>query len=86
MRSRIQTFKDSFAKRKLDGYIVANETNMLYFTGAVGAAALWVPFDGENLLYVYGGSYESVKATARDCRVELMKRSEDPFKKVAEQN
>ena len=77
--------KDSFAKRKLDGYIVANETNMLYFTGAVGAAALWVPFDGENLLYVYGGSYESVKATAKDCRVELMKRSEDPFKKVAEQ-
>jgi len=77
--------KESFSKRKLDGYIVANETNMLYFTGAVGAVALWVPFDDENLLYVYGSNYESVKATARDCRVKLMKRSEDPFKKVAEQ-
>jgi len=77
--------KDSFAKKELDGYIVANEMNMLYFTGAVGADVLWVPLEGENLLYVYGVNYESVKATAKDCRVELMKRSEDPFKKVAEQ-
>jgi len=50
----------------------------------VGAAALWVPLDGESLLYAYGTNYESVKATANDCRVELMKRSEDPLKKVAE--
>jgi len=57
---------------------------MLYFTGAVGAAILWVPLESENTLYVYGTNYESVKATAKDCRVELMKRSEDPFKKVAE--
>jgi len=85
LRSRIQTLKDSSAKRKLDGYIVTNETNTLYFTGTTGAAALWVPLDGENLLYVYGVNYESVKATAKDCRVELMKRTEDPLKKAAEQ-
>lgn len=85
MRSRIQTLKGAFAKEKLDGYIITNETNMLYFTGAVGAAGIWVPLEGENLLYVYGVNYESVKATAKDCRVELMKRSEDPFKKVAGQ-
>jgi len=75
--------KDSFARKKLDGYIVTNESNMLYLTGAVGAAALWVPLEGENLLYVYGVNYESVKAAANDCSVELMKRTEDPFKKVA---
>jgi Xaa-Pro aminopeptidase len=85
LRSRIETLKDSFAGKKIDGYIVANETNILYFTGAVGGAILWVPVDGENLLYVYGVNYEAVKATAKDCRVELMKRGEDPFKKVAEQ-
>jgi len=84
LRSRIQTLKDSFAKKKQDGYIVTNETNLLYFTGAVGAAGLWVPLEGENLLYVYGVNYESVKAAVKDCRVELMKRSEDPFKKAAE--
>lgn len=85
MGSRIQTLEDSLAKRKLDGYTVTNETNMLYLTGATGAAALWIPFEGENLLYVYGVNYESVKATAKDCRVEFMKRTEDPLKKVAEQ-
>lgn len=85
MRSRIQALKDSFARKKLGGYIVANETNILYLTGTVGAAGLWVPLEGENLLYVYGVNYESVKATAKDCKVELMKRTEDPFKKVAEQ-
>jgi len=84
LKSRIQTLRDSFTRKKLDGYIVANETNMLYFTGAVGAAALWVPLEGENLLYVYRVNYESVKASAKECRVELMKRTEDPFKKVAE--
>jgi len=85
LRSRIQALKDSFAKKKLGGFIVANETNMLYLTGAVGAAGLWVPHDGENLLYVYGVNYESVKATAKDCRVESMKRTEDPFRKIAEE-
>jgi len=85
LRSRIQALKDSFAKKKLDGYIISNETNMLYFTRAVGAAGLWVPLEGENLLYVYGVNYEFAKATAKECRVELMKRREDPFKKVAEQ-
>jgi len=85
LKSRIQTLKDSFAKKKQEGYIVTNEANMLYLTGTVGAATLWVPLDGENLLYVYGVNYDYVEATAKDCRVELMKRSEDPFKKVAEQ-
>jgi len=82
---RIQALKDSLGKNHLDGYMVANETNMLYLTNAVGAAGLWVPHRGENILYVYGVNYESVRATAKDCRVELMKRSEDTFKRVAEQ-
>jgi len=83
--SRIQALKESFSRKKLDGYIVANETNMLYFTGAVAASALWVPLEGENLLYTYGTNYEYAKTTAKDCRVELMKRGEESLKKVAEQ-
>lgn len=85
MKNRIQTLKDSLAKKKLDGYIIANETNVLYLTGTVGAETLWISREGENQLYVYGVNYESVKATAKDCRVKSMKRSEDPFKKIAEQ-
>jgi len=85
LKGRIRALKDSFARKKLDGYIVTDESNMLYFTRAAGAAGLWIPFEGENLLYVYGTNYESVKATAKDCTVELMKRTEDPFKKAAAQ-
>jgi len=85
LRSRVQALKNSFAGEKLDGYIVTNEANMLYLTGTVGAATLWVPLEGENLLYAYGVNYEFVNAMAGDCRVKLMKRSEDPLKKVAEQ-
>jgi Xaa-Pro aminopeptidase len=85
LKNRIQALKALSAKKKLSGYIITNETNMLYFTEATGASVLWIPVEGENLLYVYGVNYESVNATARDCHVKLMKRSEDPFKKLADQ-
>ena len=85
MTSRIQSLKESFEKKRLDGYIVANETNILYFTNAVGAARLLVPAEGENVLYVYDVNYEAAKAEAKDCRVELVKRGEDADKKAAEQ-
>jgi Xaa-Pro aminopeptidase len=84
LKNRIQALKDSFTRRELDGYIVANESSILYFTGTTGAATLWVPLEGENTLYSYGVTYESVKATAKNCQVELMKRNENPFKKIAE--
>lgn len=83
MKSRVDTLKDSFEREKLDGYIVANATNILYFTGFQGGARLLVPREGENVLYVYGVDYEEAKETARDCRVELVKRGEDADKKVA---
>jgi Xaa-Pro aminopeptidase len=72
-------------KEKLDGYVVSSETNMLYLTGAVGASTLWIPLEDESLLYVYEKNFEQVNTAAKDCRVETMKRTEDSFKKVAEQ-
>jgi len=77
--------KDSFARKELDGYIVTDNSNMLYFAGTICAAGLWIPLEGENTLYSYGVNYESVKSTAKYCRVELMKRNEDPIKKIVEQ-
>ena len=73
------------SKNQLDGYLVSNETNILYLTDAVGTSALWIPSEGENLLYVYPVNYESVKASAKNCQVTLVKRSEDPYRKLAEQ-
>jgi len=85
LTNRIQALKNGFGKKELDGYIVAHETDILYFTNALGAARLLVPANGENILYVYGVNYEAVKAEAKGCRVELVKRGEDADKKLTEQ-
>lgn len=82
MRSRIQTLKDSFKTAKLDGYLVTGETNIFYFTNAVGATRLLVPAEGENVLYVRGVNYAAVKETARSCRVDLVKPGEDVDMKI----
>lgn len=73
MKNRINTLKNFLEKKKLDAYIVANETNILYFTGFLGAFRLLVPREGENVLYVHGVNYEDAKEEARNCRVELLK-------------
>ncbi len=83
MKSRIQTLKGSLEKEKMDGYIVAGETNIFYFTNAIGAARLLVPAEGENVLYVYGVNYEAAKETAKECRVNLLKRGEDAEEEAA---
>jgi Xaa-Pro aminopeptidase len=85
MADRIETLRNDLCKNRLDGYLVSNETNVLYLTDAVGTIALWIPNEGENLLYVYPVNYEAVKASAKNCQVTLVKRSEDPYKKLAEQ-
>jgi Xaa-Pro aminopeptidase len=84
LTDRIKALRSSLSKNLLDGYLVSNEINMLYFSGAVGATALWIPLEGENLLYVYPTNFESVKATVKNCQVECVKRSEDPYRKLTE--
>lgn len=85
MRSRIQALRGSLEREGLDGYLIANETNILYFTGFLGGVRLLVPRDGENILSVYGVNYEQARVEAKDCRVELVKRGENLEKRVADQ-
>ncbi len=73
MKSRIQALRDALDTKKLDGYIVANEISILYFSGFLGGSRLLTLKDGENILYVYGVNYEDAKETAKDCVVELVK-------------
>jgi len=67
--------KVSLQSENLGGYIVANETNMLYFTGFLGGARLLVPAKNESVLYVYGVNYEAAKEMVKDCHVELVKKA-----------
>jgi len=85
LKNRIQALRDTFETEKLDGYLVANEITILYLTGFLGGARLLTPKEGENVLYVYGVNYEEAKETAKDCRVELVKRGEDADLKIADE-
>lgn len=85
MKSRVNTLKGFFERDKLDGYIIADDTNILYFTSFLGGARMLVPREGKNVLYVYGVNYEEARETARNCRVELVKTGENADKKVADE-
>ena len=75
----------AFEKRGFDGFLIANEINLLYFTGFSGATCLLIPKYGESIIYVYSVNYEQAKAEGKGFRVELVKRSENLMTKIATQ-
>lgn len=81
---RVKKLKNLFSK-EFDGYVVANEINMLYLTDFLGAAAMLIPRDGESTLFVYGVNYEGARKGAKNCGVELVRRGKEAFKTLAEQ-
>ena len=83
---RTDALKQSAAKQgKPSHFLIFNQTNLIYFTGFSGAAALLIPEQGENVLYVSGVNYEQAKAEAKDATVELLKRGENLMEKIAKQ-
>jgi len=83
LKNRVQLLQKSFEKNKLNGYLIADETSILYFTGFRDAYRLLVPKEGDGVLYVYGTNYEAAKEMAHDCTVELLQRGEDADKRLA---
>ncbi len=75
----------AFEERKFDGFLIANETNLLYFAGFPGTSCLLIPKEGESTIYVYGVNYEQARAEGEGFVVELVKRDEDLMAKIAEQ-
>jgi len=75
----------AFDKRGFDGFLIANEANLLYFTGFLGEACLLIPKNAENTIFVYGVNYEQAKAEGKGFQVELVKRGENLMEKIARQ-
>lgn len=75
----------AFEKKGFDGFLIANEANLLYFTGFPGATYLLIPKTGESTIYVYGVNYEQAKAEGKSFKVELVKRGEKLMEKIAAQ-
>ena len=83
MANRVQALQKCSGKCELDGYLVSDETTILYFTGFFGGYRLLVPANGNAVLYVYSVNYEAAKDIAKNCAVELLQRGEDADKRLA---
>jgi len=59
---------------KLDGYLVARDINLVYFTNYLSEGKLLVSRDGESILYVDGRYYEEAQENAKGCKIELVKK------------
>ena len=84
MTGRIEALRNLFSPKELDGYIVANEKNMEYFTGFLGGSTLLVPVEGESILFVFGVNYEAAKEEAKGAKVELIRSGENLHGRLAE--
>ena len=83
---RIEALKQTaFEQKGFDGFLIANEANLLYFAGFSGASCLLIPKKGENKIYVYSVNYEQAKAEGKSFQVELVKRGENLMEKIATQ-
>jgi len=74
LKHRIESLRRLFETEKLDGYLVAKEVNLVYFTNYLSEGKLVVPRDGESVLYVDGRYYEEAKDNVKDIKVELVKK------------
>jgi len=75
----------AFEKKSFDGFLIANEANLLYFAGFPGATCLLIPKSGESTIYVYGVNYEQAKTEGKGFKVELVKQGENLMEKIANQ-
>lgn len=82
--NKTDKLKTAFANDTTN-YAIFNSTNITYFTGFSGAAALLIPKDGPNTLYVSAVNYEQAKAEIKGFQVELLKRGENLLEKIAKQ-
>jgi len=73
----------AFEKKGLDGFLVTNGANLLYFAGFPGTASILIPKKGKSTIYVYGVNYEQAKAEGKGFKVELVKRGDDLATKIA---
>jgi Xaa-Pro aminopeptidase len=63
-------------------FLILNNTNITYFTGFGGAAALLIPKDSESTLYVSSTNYEQAKHEVKDAKVEKTKHGENLLEKI----
>jgi len=67
----------------LDGYLITDPANILYFTGFSGGSGMLISAR-ENVLYVHGVDYVAARGSVKGCRIARMGWGERLDLKVAE--
>jgi Xaa-Pro aminopeptidase len=84
--NRVNALKQkAFQEKSFDGFLIANEYNLLYFTGCPGLACSLMPKRGRDTSYVYGTNCEQARAETKGFEVKLMKRNQNLMAEVAKQ-
>jgi Xaa-Pro dipeptidase len=82
--NKILKLKSQFPQ-DVTNFLILNNTNIVYFTGFGGAAALLIPQDEEEVvLYVSGTNFEQAKHEVKNTRVERLKRGENLFQRICQ--
>ncbi len=82
--TRIEKLRQTaLTKGGIDGYLIFNGINQLYFLGFPGTFALLVPADGECTTYVYGVNYEQAKSMGKGFCVEKLRADENLMNRIA---
>jgi len=85
LADRIRALRNLFSPQ-MDGYIIVNDKNMLYFTGFSGGSRLLIPPSrGEVTFFVNSVNYEAAKEKAKNVNVELVNIGEDADRKLTEE-
>ncbi len=82
---RVKALKRAFEEKGFEGFLISNETNLLYFTGFPGATSLLISKNDENTIYVHNVNYEQAKAEGEGFVVELLKPGENFIERTAAQ-
>lgn len=84
---RLKALRDLMRGRRLDAFIVSRPTSIGYFTNFFDVREatnfLVVPIDGIPILFVKLISFEAAKEKAKGCDIKLVKKTEEPTKRVA---
>jgi Xaa-Pro dipeptidase len=84
--NRINALKQkAFKEKSSDGFLIANEYNLLYFTGCPGTACLLIPETGQGTIYVYSVNCEQARAETKGFEIKIMQRGQNLMAEVAKQ-
>ncbi|MEM0050406.1 MAG: Xaa-Pro peptidase family protein [Candidatus Bathyarchaeia archaeon] len=76
--------REKLAELGFDAFLVSDEKNIYYLSGFPWGSKLFIPVEGENILFVNSVNYEAAKSLAKNVLIELVGVGEKIEKKISD--